>query len=99
MGDLVVLLDFLAVVAVAYIVYKKFVAPSPKQAQSTEIAYEEGFNDAIRYFGLKKLYEDDPELKRHMNQVFDEAGVSHKYLDTSERKNKSSNRPDRLSKA
>ena len=99
MGDLVVLFDFLAVAAVIYILYRKFVAPSPKKAQSREIAYEEGFNDAIRYFGLKKLYEDDPELKQRMNEVFSEAGVSHKYLDASERKNKSNKRPDRLSKA
>ncbi len=83
MGEaLIIILDLIAAVAVisiAYILYRKFVVPSPKKDKIREIAYEEGFSDAVRYFGLKKLYRDDPVLKQRMNEVFNEVGLPHKF--------------------
>ncbi len=83
MGELLIIIfDLVAAAAVctiAYILYRKFVVPSPRKDKIREAAYEEGFNDAVKYFGLKKLYEDDPFLKQRMNEVFDEVGVPHKY--------------------
>jgi len=55
------------------------VVPSPKKNKIRETAYEEGFSDAVKYFGLKKLYEDDPLLKQRMQEVFGEVGVEHKF--------------------
>lgn len=85
MGELLVILfdlvAALAVCAIAYMLYRKFVAPPQAQDRTKEIAYEEGFSDAVKYFGLKKLYDDDPELKQRMNQVFSEVGVSHRLSD------------------
>jgi hypothetical protein len=95
---MVVILDFLiaalAVGAIGYILYKKFVAPAPQKDRLRDIAYEQGFSDAVKYFGLRKLYEDDPFLKERMNQVFSEAGVPHKFLGTSETKERCVN-PER----
>ena len=83
MGEaLIIVLDLIAAVAViviATILYRKFVVPSPKKDKIREIAYEEGFSDAVRYFGLKKLYRDDPALKQRMSEVFNEVGVPHKF--------------------
>jgi len=79
-----IILDLLAVLAlpaIAYILYRKFLAPTPSKDKIAELAYEEGFSDAVRYFGLKKLYEEDQALKHRMNEVFDEAGVTHKFAD------------------
>jgi hypothetical protein len=96
-----VILDFLiaalAVSAIAYILYKKFVAPSPQKNRLADIAYEQGFSDAVRYFGLRKLYEDDPFLMQRMNQVFNEAGTPHKLLDVFEGKDRrnDSDRPQK----
>ncbi len=59
--------------------YRKFLASSPGKDSIRETAYEEGFNAAVKYFGVKKLYEDDPALKQRMLEVFSEAGVPHKY--------------------
>jgi hypothetical protein len=101
MGELILLLDLiaaLAVSAIAYILYKKFVAPSPQKNRLADIAYEQGFSDAVRYFGLRKLYEDDPFLKERMNQVFNEAGTPHKFLDVFETKDRR-NDSDRPQKA
>jgi hypothetical protein len=79
---MIALVDLVAVVAfcaIAYILYRRFVVPSPRKDRIRETAYEEGFNDAVKYFGVKKLYEDDPALKQRMQEVFSEAGVPHKY--------------------
>ncbi len=79
---MIALLDLLAVAAlclIGYILYRKFVVPSPRKDSIRETAYEEGFNDAVKYFGVKKLYDDDPALKQRMLEVFSEAGVPHKY--------------------
>jgi hypothetical protein len=81
---LIIIFDLIAAVAVigiAVILYRKFVAPSPTRDKVREIAYEEGFSDAVRYFGLKKLYSDDPMLTQRMNEVFREVGVPHKFSD------------------
>jgi hypothetical protein len=99
---MVVILDFLiaalAVGAIGYILYKKFAAPVPQKDRLRDIAYEQGFSDAVKYFGLRKLYEDDPFLRERMTQVFSEAGVPHKYLDASEAKERRNN-PSRGHKA
>ena len=79
---MIALLDLLAVAALCfagYMLYRKFVAPSTGKNSIRETAYEEGFNDAVKYFGVRKLYEDDPALKQRMLEVFSEAGVPHKY--------------------
>lgn len=79
---LVIILDLVAaaaVCAIAFILYRKFVVPSPNKDRIREAAYEEGFRDAVKYFGLKKLYADDPLLKERMSEVFSEVGVPHKY--------------------
>jgi hypothetical protein len=81
MNEFVLLFDFLSaagVIAVAYLLYKKFMGPSPSRNQLRETAYEEGFSDAVKYFGLKKLYEDDKALKRHMEEAFGEAGITNR---------------------
>jgi hypothetical protein len=101
MGELVLILDFVAAVAVcaiAYILYKKFVSPTPQEDKAVEIAYEQGFSDAVRYFGLRKLYEDDPFLKDRMNQVFAEAGAPHKLLKVfqPEDRSKAPDRPQKV---
>jgi hypothetical protein len=75
------LLALLAVPAIVYILYRKFVAPTPSKEKIAELAYEEGFRDAVRYFGLKRLYEEDRELNQRMTEVFDEAGVPHQFAD------------------
>lgn len=84
-----------AVCAIAYILYKRFVAPGPGKDKMTEIAYEQGFSDAVKYFGLKKLYKDDPELKQRMNEVFSEAGAQHKLSKAIEGNDRGKERPDR----
>lgn len=89
---MVIIFDFLAVlgiVAIAYVLYRKFVAPSPSKDRAKQIAYEQGFSDAVKYFGLKKLYEDDAFLKERMIQVFGEAGTLHRLLDALEPQDRS----------
>lgn len=79
---MIALLDLVGVAAfclLAYLLYRKFLVPRPGKDSIRETAYEEGFNDAVKYFGVKKLYEDDPALKQRMLEVFSEAGVPHKY--------------------
>jgi hypothetical protein len=99
MGELMVaIFDLIAVVAVcsiAWILYKKFVAPAPPKDRTTDIAYEQGFNDAVKYFGLKKLYKDDPELKQRMDEVFTETGVPREPSHVSEQENQGNKRSKR----
>ena len=99
MGELMVaIFDLIAVVAVcsiAWILYKKFVAPAPPKDRATDIAYEQGFNDAVKYFGLKKLYKDDPELKQRMDEVFTETGVPREPSHVSEQENQGNKRSKR----
>lgn len=82
MGEIIVIvLDLVAAVAVsaiAYILYRKFVVPAPKKDSIRDAAYEEGFSDAIKFFGLNKLYRDDPSLKHRMKDVFRDAGIEHR---------------------
>ncbi|MFH0824433.1 MAG: hypothetical protein V2B18_16895 [Pseudomonadota bacterium] len=78
---LVILFDFVSavgIIAVAYIIYRKFVGPPAKPDSGHATAYEEGFSDAVKYFGLKKLYEEDPVLRERMQEVFGEAGITHR---------------------
>jgi hypothetical protein len=81
MNEFVLLFDLISavgIIAVVYLLYRKFVGPSPSRNQLRETAYEEGFSDAVKYFGLKKLYEEDKTLRRHMEAAFGEAGISNK---------------------
>jgi hypothetical protein len=81
MNEFVLLFDLISaagIITVAYLLYKKFYRPGSTKERARETAYEEGFSDAVKYFGLKKLYEDDPVLKRRMESVFGEAGVTHR---------------------
>lgn len=81
MNEFVLLFDLISaagIIAVAYLLYKKFFKQSSSKDSAKETAYEEGFSDAVKYFGLKKLYQDDPVLKRRMEAVFGEAGVTHR---------------------
>lgn len=81
MNVLVLIFDLLSavgIIAVAYLLYKKFFASPPARDTTRETAYEEGFSDAVRYFGLRKLCEEDPVLKRRMEAVFTEAGITHR---------------------
>ncbi|MBI4964149.1 MAG: hypothetical protein HY913_12790 [Desulfomonile tiedjei] len=71
-------LSVIGVIAVAYLVYKKFFASPPAEDKTRQTAYEEGFSDAIRYFGLRKLYKEDAALEQRMNSVFGEAGINHR---------------------
>jgi hypothetical protein len=99
MGELlVVIFDVIAAAAVCYIawmLYKRFVAPAPSRDRATDIAYEQGFSDAVKYFGLKKLYKDDPELKQRMDEVFSEAGVPDNLSHASEKEVKRNRRSER----
>ncbi len=99
MGELlIVVFDLIAaaaVCAIAYILYKKFVVPGSAGDKTKEISYEQGFSDAVKYFGLKKLYSDDPELKQRMNDVFSEAGAHHKLSKALEGNDRSKERPSR----
>lgn len=82
MGEIILIVDIIAaaaVCAVAYILYRKFIVPTPKRDELRQLAYEEGFADAVRYFGLRKLYEEDDYLRKRLDQVFSEAGVSHRF--------------------
>ncbi len=72
------LLSAIGIVAVAYRLYKIFFTPPATKDKTRETAYEKGFSDAVRYFGLKKLYEEDQVLKRRMETVFTEAGITHR---------------------
>jgi hypothetical protein len=79
---MIALLDVVAIAAfclIAYMLYRKFLVPSPGKDSIRETAYEEGFTDAVKYFGVRKLYDDDPALKQRMLEVFSEAGAPHKY--------------------
>jgi len=81
MNMLVLIFDLLSavgIIAVAYLLYKKFFASPPARDTTRETAYEEGFSDAVRYFGLRKLYGEDPALRNRMEQVFTEAGINHR---------------------
>lgn len=99
MGELLVMIfDVIAAVAVCYLawmLYKKFVAPVPSKDRTADIAYEEGFSDAVKYFGLKKLYKDDPELKERMDEVFAEAGVHEESSHASGKESKKNRRSER----
>jgi hypothetical protein len=99
MGELlVVIFDVIAAAAVCYIawmLFKRFVAPTPSRDKAADIAYEQGFSDAVKYFGLKKLYKDDPELKQRMDEVFSEAGVPEKLSQASEKEKKRNSRSQR----
>lgn len=72
------LISAAAMIAVAYLLYKKYFSAGPTKDSTRATAYEEGFSDAVKYFGLKKLYEEDPILKRRMEAVLGEAGVTHR---------------------
>jgi hypothetical protein len=81
MNEFVLLFDLVSaagIVAVAYLLYKKFFRADPAKEVQRETAYEEGFSDAVKYFGLKQLYQEDPILRRRMESVFGEAGISHR---------------------
>ena len=81
MNEFVLLFDFISaagIVVVAYLLYRKFVGPSTSRNQLSETAYEEGFSDAVKYFGLKKLYEEDKMLRKHMEEALGEAGITNR---------------------
>jgi hypothetical protein len=84
MNEFVLIFDLisaLGIIAVAYILYKRFFSSAPSGDEVRNRAYEEGFSDAVRYFGLKKLYEDDAGLRRRMEEVFHDAGLSHRIIE------------------
>jgi hypothetical protein len=80
---LVLLFDLFSAVGVitcAYLLYQKYFAADSVEAPRVNTAYEKGFSDAVKYFGLRKLYEEDEALKRRMESVFADAGISHRIL-------------------
>ncbi len=78
MGFIVEILLPALVAVLIYLVYRAFFSAKPTK----ESPYEQGFEDAVRYFGLKKLYEEDKELAARMSQVFDEAGLESRFEKT-----------------
>ncbi len=81
MGELILLFDFISavgIVVVAFLLYRRFIGPNRSRNQLRETAYEEGFSDAVKYFGLKKLYDDDKMLRKHMEEAFGEAGITNR---------------------
>lgn len=74
------LLSAVGVIACAYLLYKKFFTQQAPVAPRENTAYEEGFSDAVKYFGLRKLYEEDEALQRRMESVFADAGINHRIL-------------------
>ncbi len=74
-------LDFLLLMGIVWAgvaLHRWYARPATSLDSVRETAYEEGFSDAVRYFGLKKLYEEDRHLRERMEQVFGEAGIHHK---------------------
>jgi hypothetical protein len=81
MGFIVELLLPVLVAGLIYVIYRAFFSQTaPKKSP-----YEQGFEDAVRYFGLKKLYEEDEQLAARMTKVFDEAGLKKRMEKTAER--------------
>jgi len=81
MNEFVVLFDLMSavgIITVAYLLYKKFFGSNAAKDRTRETAYEEGFSDAVKYFGLKRIYEEDPILQRRMEAVLGEAGITHR---------------------
>jgi hypothetical protein len=79
MGELVLIFDFIAavgVIACAFLIYRS--VKGKEGVEPNEKAYTRGFNDAVKYFGIKKLYSEDPELYKHMQEVFADAGIEHR---------------------
>lgn len=71
MGFIAELIVPALVAGLIYLVYRAFFSQKvPKKS-----SYEQGFEDAVRYFGLKRLYEEDKQLAARMTEVFDEAGL------------------------
>jgi hypothetical protein len=81
MGFIVELLLPVLVAGLIYVLYRAFFSQAPPKKSP----YEQGFEDAVRYFGLKKLYEEDKQLAARMTEVFDEAGLRQRMEKTVER--------------
>jgi hypothetical protein len=71
LGDLLIIFG---VCLGAVIIYKKIF--SPKRSEKETKAYEQGFHDAVLYFGLDDLYNNDEKLKSKMIESFNLAGIS-----------------------
>jgi hypothetical protein len=72
MGVILEILVVAGAAALIYFLYQNFFGKAKKSP------YDQGFEDAVRYFGLKKLYEEDVELAARKREVFDHAGLEDK---------------------
>ncbi len=86
---LVDIVTIIVLIAFCYIVYKRFFTMGDINTPQTNTEYEQGFTDAVEYFGLRKLYEEDQDLKNQMQQVFGEAGIHHRMSEMLDKKNRS----------
>jgi hypothetical protein len=72
-----VFLDMLAVVAVVVIagfLVRKYVW-LPAVAKARDVGYEKGFADAIKFFGINKFYQANPDLKERRDLAIDELDI------------------------
>jgi hypothetical protein len=70
-GDLLVIVG---VFAGAYFLYKKLFGPKKSEQEIKQ--YEQGFHDAVLYFGLEELYKNDQNLQSKLEHSFEVAGIS-----------------------
>lgn len=72
-----VFFDMVAVVAVVVIagfLVRQFIwLPAVKRAR--DVGYEKGFADAIKFFGINKFYQANPDLKERRDLAIDELDI------------------------
>jgi hypothetical protein len=73
-----VITSVIGIGTICYLVYNRFFKVPADVQQASSSSYEEGFSDAVKYFGLKELYRESKDLRYHMQTTFADAGIHHR---------------------
>ena len=69
------MISIVAIVVVAGFLVRKYVW-LPAVSKARDIGYEKGFADAIKFFGIKKFYQANPDLKERRDLAIDELDIT-----------------------
>ena len=69
------MVSIVAVLVVAGFLVRKYVW-LPAMNKARDVGYEKGFADAIKFFGIKKFYDTNPDLRERRDLAIDELDIA-----------------------